>query len=691
MNNPSGSRLVIGGQILLHGYVMAGGYEDEFSAREVIEALAQFAGGPVTVRINSIGGDAYEGAAIRAALAGHDGPVTVIIEGIAASAASLICCGAGRVEIAADASVMIHDPRAMAIGDSAEIGAAAATLDQVGALFAPIYAARLGIDAAAARALMIAETWWRGAEAVAIGFADALSDAPPPDAVTRMAAAAPLMMHAPGGVPKRTRAAAIAAGWIEGGPRAAKLKGCNMLPENIPPAAAVPAPLAPLLALDPAPIAPAPAPAPVRVMATAAAAAMSAAAVTMERGRISEIMEQGGALGISHSALAVMIADGIAGDAIAPAMQAAWMAQGTAPHAGARTPAAPRGGRRDEGDTMRAGMLGAMVARMSGARDVSGPAAGWMGSSVAEMAAAMTGHRGPLRTFSERSEVLMSALHTGSDFSGIVGDAMNRRLADVYGEIPPAYRAIAEEISFRDFRAHQTVSVGDLPDLVPVGSSGDLKGGTLGDRVETAFLQSYGVKFGIAREVMVNDDLGAIDRTIANYGRRVQAFEERTFWALALAAKLGDGVAVWHADRGNLAAVALSIDALSGARAVIRKTPGPDGQPINAAARFLVVGPDLETDAERLTSPISAVVSAAINPFAGRLDHLVTAEIPDGEFLVLADPRIAPAFAFGFLEGAAVPRIRVEQPFGQTGFGVSIEHDFGFGAMSAATYRSTGA
>jgi ATP-dependent protease ClpP protease subunit len=675
--------LIVGGQILLYGYV--GDQWDGFTAAEVVRALASFAGEPVTVRINSMGGNAYEAAAIRAALAAHGGAVTAVIEGVALSAASLICCAAARVEVAADASVMIHDPQMMIGGDAAALAAGSAELDALAETFAAIYAVRLGVEASEARDLMRAETWWRGAEAVAAGFADAVTVEAPPAAVMAAAEAAPLMIGG-GAMPPRMVSAAIAAGWKEGGRigRPDTLKGNEMTKPNPAPA---PAPAPEMVAPAPAP-APAPAAPAALLIASADLVAMVAGAVSDARKRDAEIRSQCAALQISEAATAVMIASNVTMDGVAAAVTAAWMAEGGPRSAAFRTPASVRGAGLDAGDTMRTGIAAAMDARLTGADVADGPGADWIGMSVPEMAAAFVGHRGSLRTYSQRAEVLMSAMHTGSDFVGITSGAINRRLAEVYGVAEVTYRAIAEAVQFRDFRAHEQISVGDLPDLLPVASSGDIKSGTVGDSVETAHLIAYARKFAIGREVFINDDLGALARLIGNYGNRVAEFEERTFWALALSAKMKDGVAVWHADRGNLGSVALSGDALSAGRAAIRKTPGPDGKPRNARPAFLVVGPDYETAAEKLVSPVAAVVTDGVNPFAGRLASLVSGEIPEGEFLLFASPMLAPAFCYGFLEGAGAPRIRVETPFGSSGMGVSIEHDFGFGARAATTYRS---
>jgi len=94
--------------------------------------------GPIDVFINSFGGIATEGAAIFAALERH-GNATALVQGVAASAASLAMLGAKQVLIADSALVMIHEPGAVAFGTSSDMRAMAATLEKMTAVYAAIY------------------------------------------------------------------------------------------------------------------------------------------------------------------------------------------------------------------------------------------------------------------------------------------------------------------------------------------------------------------------------------------------------------------------------------------------------------------------------------------------------------------------------------------------------------------------
>ena len=104
-------------EILIYGDI---GWEN--TARQVEDQLKEFNGEPVKVRINSGGGDVYEGIAILNALRGYSGEITVVVESLAASAASFIAVGAGsKVVIRPNAELMIHKAWTMLAGNADDI------------------------------------------------------------------------------------------------------------------------------------------------------------------------------------------------------------------------------------------------------------------------------------------------------------------------------------------------------------------------------------------------------------------------------------------------------------------------------------------------------------------------------------------------------------------------------------------
>lgn len=129
--------------------------------------------GEVTLRINSPGGIATEGAAMVAAIEQH-GNVAVQVSGIAASAASLVMVAGRRVSLHRDSMVMIHDPAALAFGTGDQLRKWADTLDKIAGVYAATYARHTGNPVDLIAGWMAAETWMTAEEAKALRFCDAI-------------------------------------------------------------------------------------------------------------------------------------------------------------------------------------------------------------------------------------------------------------------------------------------------------------------------------------------------------------------------------------------------------------------------------------------------------------------------------------------------------------------------------------
>ena len=132
--------------------------------------------GPLEVHINSGGGDVFDGVAIGNAIRQHKGQVTTIVDGIAASIASVIAqAGQDRV-MQPGSMMMIHDASTLCWGDEAEMVKTAQVLGKNSDNIAAIYAERAGGNAAQWRDTMKQETWFTADEAVSAGLADRVGD-----------------------------------------------------------------------------------------------------------------------------------------------------------------------------------------------------------------------------------------------------------------------------------------------------------------------------------------------------------------------------------------------------------------------------------------------------------------------------------------------------------------------------------
>jgi len=151
------------------------------TAADLVRDLAAVTG-DLEIRMNCPGGDVFESIAIYNMLSQRQGTVSVIVDGLAASAASFIAQAAspGQLTVAKTASMMIHDAFGMGIGNADDMRALADLLDQQSGNIAGIYAGRSGKPVAQWREAMRAETWYVGQEAVDAGLADTVQGGPEP-------------------------------------------------------------------------------------------------------------------------------------------------------------------------------------------------------------------------------------------------------------------------------------------------------------------------------------------------------------------------------------------------------------------------------------------------------------------------------------------------------------------------------
>lgn len=177
--------IVEDGRLTLTGYVGESTLEidgwvifDGFTHAEVVAALGEI--GPdadLTVHINSGGGYAIEGTAIRSVLADRDGRTDVVIDGIAASSASIIAMAGETVSMSLGSLMMIHDPSGGTWGTVADHEKSIKGLNSLGNSFARVYSRKSGKGDEECRNIMREETWFTPEEAVDAGFADdALDD-----------------------------------------------------------------------------------------------------------------------------------------------------------------------------------------------------------------------------------------------------------------------------------------------------------------------------------------------------------------------------------------------------------------------------------------------------------------------------------------------------------------------------------
>jgi ATP-dependent Clp protease protease subunit len=178
------------------------------SAKSFATALKDAGDGPLTVRVNSPGGDVFDGRAIASMIRAHKGPTKVIVDGLAASAASTIAVAAQETIMAKGAFLMVHNSWAFAMDNAEGLRVLADLLEKIDGQIGADYAAKAGVTAAKAAEWMNAETWFTADEAVAAGLAaSVLADQAEIKAFNLDA-----FDHAPGALLDRIKALADAGG-----------------------------------------------------------------------------------------------------------------------------------------------------------------------------------------------------------------------------------------------------------------------------------------------------------------------------------------------------------------------------------------------------------------------------------------------------------------------------------------------
>lgn len=166
------------GEIWLYDQVGASFWGDGVTAKSFQKDLTAL--GKVTaidLRINSPGGDVFDGFAIYNMLAQHPATIDVHVDGVAASIASIIAMAGNSIRMAKNSMMMIHNPQGVAIGDENEMDRVKALLRQVKSNLTQTYVDRTGNKAADVEAWMNDETWLTAEAAIERGFADRIVEA----------------------------------------------------------------------------------------------------------------------------------------------------------------------------------------------------------------------------------------------------------------------------------------------------------------------------------------------------------------------------------------------------------------------------------------------------------------------------------------------------------------------------------
>lgn len=696
----TGNDLIVGGELILSGDVLLDDWvgwmwdEDVFFAPGMVrQALATLGEGRVTVRLNSPGGHVDAGEQIRAMLAGHPGGCRIVVEGIAASAASLIFMAGAERLMSAGSHLMIHDPSGAIWGNEAEARRAADQLGLTANTYAAVYAAASGKSAAECREIMKAETWFGPEAAIANGFADGIAEegtggaVAPAGPAQAVPATLATVQTAYMSARHKLQARLAAAPKPERAPRPGRSPAVEDGTQHKEPEMSTQTQTTATTAAPATPPQTPPAP------ATMAAPGGAAEGIAQERARVRALREMAAphvtAGRLMQADLDALIDAGVtvadAGSRILATMAA------NEPAGRSAAPAARIG--RDETETRMEGMIGALMGQ------AEGPATMFRGMRLRHMAMELAG---PARGYNDidaikrgmASTTMMGGAYGVSDFAYITTEVMNRNLLAAYQRRAASWQLVTGAAqTATDFRELHAVRFGGDFALKRVRENGEYEEAVLSDEAEGLKVERRGRTIRLTFEAVVNDDMGAFSRIPGEFAMAARTMENAMVWSLFRAnAKLkSDGKALFHADHGNLAATAAAISIASvsaGRKAMWEQRPfGSTDKDdfMQVEPDRLIVPPALELVALQFATGTTPNEDGKVNPFKSTLTPGVVPNLGAAAggsdtawYLVSGD---LPPIAHAYLDGYAAPTVQTIEGMNPDAVVMNARHIFGAAAV----------
>lgn len=622
-------------------------------------------GSALTVRINSPGGEVFDGFAIYQALREWSGDVTVYVDGLAASIASVIAMAGKRVVMAGPAMLMIHDPYGYAVGNSAELRKLAEVMDKVADSIASAYVERTARPVADIRAEMAAETWFTADEAVALGFADAV------DRTVSVQARHDLSRFRSYAA-NRTRLAALHR------PEESEMIKNGPVPQPQTPvqqgADATPTP-------NPAPAAPALDEAAIEARAIARIQARNAALGNVFR----PFMARAGVREL-HDAI---LADPAITEQAARDRLLDHLGSQSGPLGADAQPTAHRGGVvADSRDRFRAGATLALLARAGVRPEAAQQAAAneYRGLSLMDLARLSlencgVNHRG----MDPRSIVASAFTQSTSDLPVLLENTLHKLLMQGYRAAPDTWRQFAKVGEVSDFRVHNRLRPGSFSNLDDVAEDGELKRKPIPDASKaTIQAKTKGNLIAVTREMIINNDLqNLVDQSIDLGRAAARTLESDVLGLIVANAVTADGVALCHADHGNVvASAAPGAGTLGKARTLMRKQKDASGNDyLDPRIAVLLTSVDYEDTWDQLINSVTDVSSNnpnTRNPVQNIAAVVGTPRLPATATYLLADPADVAAVEVAFLNGVQEPMIESRDGWSVLGSEQRVVFDYGF-------------
>ena len=577
----------------------------------------------LTIHINSPGGSVTDALAIYNVLRAHKGSVTAVIDGLCASAATIIMLAADEVVMAEHSLLMVHNPWTVSAGDAGEMRKAADTLDKAALEMVALYSERTGQSAEAVTAIMQAETWYNAAEAVDAGFAHRVStDAPTekPRMTSKALAYFSSVVQKPAGAveAKQRMVAAIQQRDAE----LTRQKEINTIFSMFPDNQAI---------ID-----------------------IKASNQTMNK-----TPQQ-----IRADVMAALGGNTTATGAVLPMSHA---------HVG-------------NGDVVKQGMTAALTERIGLEKnpEKNNP---FRTMSLVDMARASLTEQGvSVLGYGSKMQLVGAAFtHSSSDFGNVLMDVSQKAMLSGWENSGETFAEWTKPGELGNFHTGHRVGLGGFPTLPQVPEGAEYKYISTDDRGAPIALATYGGIFSITRQAIINDDLSAFNTVPAALGRAAsRTIGDLVYAVLLNNGKFVDGKELFHTAHGNLTTTAAGITpaVLGEARRMMRMQQDSKGNSLNIAPAFVIVPAALESVAMQVLAstavPGAESNSGIYNPVNNMGQLVVESRLdkqPNNWYI--ASALGTDTIEVAYLDGVDTPYIEQQEGFTVDGAAFKVRIDAG--------------
>ncbi|WP_080775946.1 ClpP-like prohead protease/major capsid protein fusion protein [Atlantibacter hermannii] len=591
----------------------------------------------IKLHINSPGGDVFDGIAIFNALKFHGAAITVYIDGLAASMASVIAMVGNPVIMPENTMLMIHKPWGFAGGDADDMRDYADLLDKVESVLIPAYAAKTGKSHDEIAAMLEDETWLTGEECLAQGFADQVT-------------------------PSLQAMACI---------HSKRIEEFEKMPKSIRNMVTPPRNTATRDPQNPAtPDAP---------QNPVNADTIRAQVIAEQRERLNGINDLFAMFGNRHQDLqAQCIADLDCTVEQAKDKLLAELGKTATPSNKTSTTHIYA----DNGNIVGDGIRQALMAR-AGYEEVVRDNV-YNGMTLREYARMSLTERGiGVASYNPMQMVGFALTHSTSDFGNILLDVANKALLQGWEEAEETFELWTKKGSLSDFKTAHRVGMGGFPSLRQVREGAEYKYVTTGDKGETIALATYGEIFSITRQAIINDDLNQLTDVPTKMGRAAKATIGDLVYAVLIEnPKLSDGKALFSTDHKNLSTGAIDVTSLDKARQLMRVQKEGE-RSLNIRPAYVLVPTVLETLASQTIKSASvkgADVNAGIeNPIRNFAEIISEPRLDDADPAAwyLAARKGSDTIEVAYLNGVDTPYIDQQEGFTTDGVATKVRIDAG--------------